>query len=83
MARFNRPRYDDRGEEYDRRYGRYEGAYARRFARERWELENAHRQGRGRYWKAPRFDKEFTYEDRDYSRRWWPADERRALRRGR
>jgi hypothetical protein len=83
MARFNRPRYDYRGPEYDRRYGRYEGAYARRFALERWELENEHRLGRGRYHTLPDFDKEFAYEDRDYSRRHWPADERRMLRRER
>jgi hypothetical protein len=80
MARFNRPRYDDRGPEYNRRYGRYEGAFARRFARERWELETAHRRGRGRHLTPRSFDKEFIYEDRDYSRRHWPADERRMLR---
>lgn len=82
MARFKRPRHDDRGEEYDRRYGRYEGAFARRFARERWELEREHRRGRGRFHRAPRPDQEFAYEDRDYSRRWWPEDARRAERRG-
>lgn len=80
MARFNRPRYDYRGPEYDSRYGRYEGAYARRFALERWELENEHRRGRGRY-RSPRpFDKEFIHEDEAYSRRHWPADERRMRR---
>lgn len=83
MARFNRPRYDHRGPEYNRRYGRYEGAYARRFAVERWELENAHDLGQGRF-RSPRpFDKEFIYEDRDYSRRFWPEDARRELRRER
>lgn len=80
MARFNQPHYDHRGPEYNRRYGRYEGAYARRFALERWRLENEHRRGRGRYDKPAPFDKEFAYEDRDYSRRYWPEDERRAER---
>ncbi len=80
MARFSRPRYDYRGPEYDRRYGRYEGAYARRFALERWELENEHRRGRGRHRMPPPFDKEFAYEDRGYSRRYWPEDARREQR---
>ncbi len=35
MARFNRRRYDYRGPEYDERFGRYEGAFARRAARGR------------------------------------------------
>lgn len=83
MARLNRPNYDARGEEYNRRYGRYEGAYARRFALERWEIEEAHDRGRGRYLRPRRSDEEFAYEDRDYSRRWWPEDERRVLRRRR
>jgi hypothetical protein len=78
MARFNRPRHDDRGPEYNRRYGRYEGAFARRFAVERWQLEGEHRRGRGRFRRPSPPDKEFIYEDLDYSRRWWPADERRA-----
>lgn len=39
MARFDRPRYDYRGVEYDRRYGRYEGADARRAALEAWRHE--------------------------------------------
>jgi hypothetical protein len=81
MARFNQPHYDRRGAEYNRRYGRYEGAFARRFALERWRIENEHRQGRGRHLAPMPFDKEFVYEDRDYSRRYWPEDERRAERR--
>jgi len=80
MARFDRIRYDYRGPEYDRRYGRYEGAYARRFAVERWTLERAHRRGRRPDLRPRPFDKEFAYEDRAYSRRHWPPALRRAHR---
>ncbi|HEX7050390.1 MAG TPA: hypothetical protein VF188_09335 [Longimicrobiales bacterium] len=80
MARFDRMRYDYRGPEYDRRYGRYEAAYARRFAIERWELEKEHRNGRARRRGARPGDKEFLYEDRAYSRRYWPPALRRAHR---
>lgn len=80
MARFDRMRYDYRGPEYDRRYGRYEGAFARRFALERWELEKEHRNGRARH-RGPRpFDKAFAHEDQPYSRRHWPPAMRRAQR---
>lgn len=72
MARFDRMRYDYRGPEYDRRYGRYEGAFARRFARERLELERDHRVGRRPFVRPRRFDEAFAYEDRAYSRRYWP-----------
>ncbi len=72
MARFDRMRYDYRGPEYDRRYGRFEGAFARRFAVERYELERAHRLGRRPHARPRRFDQEFAYEDREYSRRYWP-----------
>lgn len=79
MARFDRMRYDYRGPEYDRRYGRYEGAYARRFAIERWELEKEHRNGRAR-WRRPRsIDQEFL-EDVEYSRRHLPPAMRRSRR---
>lgn len=80
MARFDRMRYDYRGPEYDRRYGRYEAAYARRFALERWELEKEHRHGRARHRGARPFDKEFVGEDRAYSRRYWPRAMRRSQR---
>jgi|GEM_PF-558872 len=83
MARFDRPHYDRRGPEYDRRYGRYEGAFARRFAVERWAMERTHSRGRERDWVPPPPDKEFVYEDEDYSRRYWPEDARRELRRAR
>jgi hypothetical protein len=80
MARFDRMRYDYRGPEYDRRYGRYEGAFARRFALERWELERAHRRRQAPR-RAPRsFENEFVYEDQRYSRRYWPPAERHAHR---
>jgi hypothetical protein len=42
MARWNRMHYDYRGPEYDLRYGRYEGAFARRAALEAWEAERPH-----------------------------------------
>lgn len=80
MAHFNRMRYDYRGPEYDRRYGRYEGAFARRFARDRRDLERAHRLGRRPDDRPPRSDQEFAYEDREYSRRHLPPAVRRSRR---
>lgn len=79
MSRFNRMQYDYRGPEFDRRYGRFEGAFARRFAIERWELEKEHRNGRARYRRPRPIDKEFI-EDNAYSRRYWPPALRRAHR---
>lgn len=74
MARFNRMRYDYRGPEYDRRYGRFEAAFARRFALERWERETPTRRrylpGRWRF-RVPPGNREF-FEDQQYSRRYWP-----------
>ncbi len=80
MAHFNRMRYDYRGPEYDDRYGRYEAAYARRYAIERYELERAQRLGRRPYDRPRRYDKEFAYEDREYSRRHLPPALRRSRR---
>ena len=77
MARFDRTRYDYRGPEFDRRYGRFEHAFARRSALQRWEVERDLRHGRRpreRLRERPgdfRYE-EFEYEDRGYSRRHWP-----------
>ncbi len=42
MGRFDRRHYDYRGPEYDERYGRYEGAFARRAALQAWLDEGRH-----------------------------------------
>ncbi len=42
MARMSRRRYDYRGPEYDERFGRYEGAFARRAALAAWIDEGRH-----------------------------------------
>ena len=85
MARFDRMRYDYRGPEYDARYGRYEAAFARRYATERRELERAQRLGRypfdrrhpGR--RLP-YDDEYLFEDVEYTRRYVPPALRRSRR---
>jgi hypothetical protein len=43
MAHWNRRPHDYRGPEYDDRFGRYEGAYARRAALDAWLRERPHR----------------------------------------
>ncbi len=82
MARFDRMRYDYRGPEYDRRYGRFEGAYARRIALERNRIERLRRRRRpSRRPRMPVYDEMFRDEDLAYTRRHWPPGQR-GLRRG-
>ncbi|HEY8469761.1 MAG TPA: hypothetical protein VIL18_08965 [Longimicrobiales bacterium] len=82
MARFDRMRYDYRGPEYDRRYGRFEEAYARRIALERMELERLRRERRpSRRPRMPDYDEMVRDEDLAYTRRHWPPGQRR-IRRG-
>jgi len=82
MARFDRMRYDYRGPEYDRRYGRFEGAYARRIALERNRIERLRRRRRpSRRPLMPVYDEMFRDEDLAYTRRHWPPGQR-GLRRG-
>ena len=82
MARFDRMRYDYRGPEYDRRYGRFETAYARRIALERNRLERLRRRRRpSRRPRMPVYDEMFRDEDFAYTRRYWPPAQR-GLRRG-
>jgi len=82
MARFDRMRYDYRGPEYDRRYGRFEAAYARRIALERDRIERLRRRRRpSRRPRMPVYDEMFRDEDLAYTRRHWPPGQR-GLRRG-
>jgi len=80
--RFDRPSSDARGPAFDRRHGRYEGAYARRAALDAWEAERPHGprhrpQGHRRRYVPWHYGAEFVQRDRDYSRRYWPpADQR-------
>jgi len=78
MARFNQPRQDRRGEAFDRRYGRYEGAFARRFALRHYEPERPPRWVSRAMWDYEMWSDpdEFAYYDQDYSRRYWPGGSR-------
>lgn len=80
MARFDRMRYDYRGPEYNHRYGRFEGAYARRIALERTEHERERRRRRRPPPPRPAYEDELRIEDVAYSRRYWPPAQRRAHR---
>ncbi len=80
MARFDRMRYDYRGPEYDARYGRYEGAFARSYAIERRAIERARRLGRRPSGRPRRYDEGYLYEDLEYSRRYLPPAIRRSRR---
>lgn len=80
MARFDRMRYDYRGPEFDRRFGRFEHAFARRSALHRWEVERDRRHGRRPRHRLRERPDEFAYDDRGYSRRHWPPADRHRRR---
>lgn len=84
MARFNQPRFDYRGTEYDRRFGRYEQAFARKAAMD------AHYGSDYGPWGPPpytergpvrwTYDEQYMHIDRAYSRRNPPPALRRRYR---